>query len=140
MGGGVLYGDAVNELRAFCEAHGLPIGETQAGKSAVADAHPLNMGAVGVTGTSAANALAAEAPYWIRRTAEAPADPVAAIAAYDTLESRWRHGHSTMPLPSEARARRPAPARPHKSEPSRPAARLASRPARYLSRRPTRAA
>jgi len=61
VGGGVLYGEAENELRAFCEAHGLPIGETQAGKSAVADAHPLNMGSVGVTGTSAANALAAEA-------------------------------------------------------------------------------
>jgi 3D-(3,5/4)-trihydroxycyclohexane-1,2-dione acylhydrolase (decyclizing) len=61
VGGGVLYGEAETDLREFCEAHGLPIGETQAGKSAVADAHPLNMGSVGVTGTSAANALAAEA-------------------------------------------------------------------------------
>ena len=61
VGGGVLYGEAEKELQVFCEAHGLPIGETQAGKSALADAHPLNMGSVGVTGTSAANALAAEA-------------------------------------------------------------------------------
>jgi len=60
-GGGVLYGEAENELTRFCEAHGLPVGETQAGKSAMSDAHPLNMGAVGVTGTAAANALAAEA-------------------------------------------------------------------------------
>ena len=61
VGGGVLYGEAEIALREFCEGHGLPMGETQAGKSAVADGHPLNMGAVGVTGTSAANALAAEA-------------------------------------------------------------------------------
>ena len=61
VGGGVLYAEAEQELQGFCEAHGLPIGETQAGKSALADAHPLNMGSVGVTGTSAANALAAEA-------------------------------------------------------------------------------
>src|SRR4029079_6990343 len=60
-GGGVLYGDAENALTRFCEAHGLPVGETQAGKSAIPVAHPLNMGAVGVTGTTAANALAAEA-------------------------------------------------------------------------------
>src|SRR4029079_11235713 len=60
-GGGVLYGDAENDLTRFSEAHGLPIGETQAGKSAISDAHPLNMGAVGVTGTTAANTLAAEA-------------------------------------------------------------------------------
>ena len=61
VGGGVLYAEAEQELQGFCEAHGLPIGETQAGKSALADALPLNMGSVGVTGTSAANALAAEA-------------------------------------------------------------------------------
>jgi 3D-(3,5/4)-trihydroxycyclohexane-1,2-dione acylhydrolase (decyclizing) len=60
-GGGVLYGEAEDALRGFCEAHGLPLGETQAGKSALPDAHPLNMGAVGVTGTAAANALAMEA-------------------------------------------------------------------------------
>ena len=60
-GGGVLYGEAENQLTQFCEVHGLPLGETQAGKSAISDAHPLNMGAVGVTGTAAANTLAAEA-------------------------------------------------------------------------------
>jgi 3D-(3,5/4)-trihydroxycyclohexane-1,2-dione acylhydrolase (decyclizing) len=61
VGGGVIYSEAENELREFCESHGIPFGETQAGKSAIADAHPLNMGAVGVTGTTAANTLAAEA-------------------------------------------------------------------------------
>ena len=43
------------------ERHGIPVAETQAGKSSLPDQHPLNMGAIGVTGTSAANALAEEA-------------------------------------------------------------------------------
>ncbi len=60
-GGGVLYSEAENELLAFCEKRGLPVAETQAGKSATPDDHPLVMGALGVTGTQAANALAAEA-------------------------------------------------------------------------------
>lgn len=60
-GGGVLYGAASAALAAFAEKHGIPVVETQAGKSSLPDSHPLNMGSVGVTGTSAANALAEEA-------------------------------------------------------------------------------
>jgi 3D-(3,5/4)-trihydroxycyclohexane-1,2-dione acylhydrolase (decyclizing) len=60
-GGGVHYSDATEALRVFAEAHNVPIAETQAGKSALPHDHPLNVGAIGVTGTSAANALAAEA-------------------------------------------------------------------------------
>ncbi len=60
-GGGVLYSEAERELLAFCVAHGIPAAETQAGKSSLPAAHRLNLGAIGVTGTAAANALAAEA-------------------------------------------------------------------------------
>ena len=60
-GGGVHYSDACAALAAFAGRHGIPVAETQAGKSALPHDHPLNMGAIGVTGTSAANALAAEA-------------------------------------------------------------------------------
>src|SRR5918998_140327 len=60
-GGGVHYAEATEALRGFAEAHGIPVAETQAGKSALPHDHPLNMGAVGVTGTSAANTLAADA-------------------------------------------------------------------------------
>ncbi len=60
-GGGVHYAQATEALRAFAEKHGIPVVETQAGKSALPWDHPLNHGAVGVTGTSAANALAEEA-------------------------------------------------------------------------------
>jgi 3D-(3,5/4)-trihydroxycyclohexane-1,2-dione acylhydrolase (decyclizing) len=60
-GGGVLYSDAARSLAAFAEAHGIPVAETQAGKSTLPHDHPLNMGSIGVTGASAANALAEEA-------------------------------------------------------------------------------
>jgi 3D-(3,5/4)-trihydroxycyclohexane-1,2-dione acylhydrolase (decyclizing) len=60
-GGGVHYSNATAALKSFAERHGIPVGETQAGKSALAHDHPLNMGSIGVTGTSAANALAADA-------------------------------------------------------------------------------
>ena len=61
VGGGVLYSEAEAALAAFLTAHGVPAGETQSGKSAIAASHALNMGALGVTGTQAANDLAAEA-------------------------------------------------------------------------------
>ncbi len=60
-GGGVLYSRAENELAAFASATGIPIAETQAGKGALAWDHPQSVGAIGVTGTSAANAAAEQA-------------------------------------------------------------------------------
>lgn len=60
-GGGVHYAQATGTLRELVEAHGLPVAETQAGKSALAWDHPLNLGPLGVTGSSAANAAAAAA-------------------------------------------------------------------------------
>ena len=61
-GGGVLYSEGgCGALQRFAETHGVPVGETQAGKGALAWDHPFVSGAVGVTGTPAANALATEA-------------------------------------------------------------------------------
>ncbi len=60
-GGGVHYSGAEDALRALCEQTGIPVGETQAGKGSLPHAHPQLMGAVGSTGTTASNALAAEA-------------------------------------------------------------------------------
>ncbi len=60
-GGGVLYAGACEMLAAFATARGIPVGETQAGKGALPWDHACNVGAIGVTGTGAANALAAEA-------------------------------------------------------------------------------
>jgi 3D-(3,5/4)-trihydroxycyclohexane-1,2-dione acylhydrolase (decyclizing) len=52
-GGGVLYSGAAETLKAFAEAHAIPVMETQAGKSALRHDHANNMGSVGVTGSSA---------------------------------------------------------------------------------------
>ena len=60
-GGGVHYSDASETLKSFVEAHNVPIVETQAGKSALAWDHPLNLGPIGVTGGEAANNRCAEA-------------------------------------------------------------------------------
>ena len=60
-GGGVLYAKATEALKAFADRHGVPVAETQAGKSALAWDHPLQQGAIGVTGSPAANALAKDA-------------------------------------------------------------------------------
>ena len=60
-GGGVLYSEAAPTLRAFAERHGVPVMETNAGKSSLPHDHPLNMGSVGVTGSSASNLLAEQA-------------------------------------------------------------------------------
>jgi 3D-(3,5/4)-trihydroxycyclohexane-1,2-dione acylhydrolase (decyclizing) len=60
-GGGVLYSLAADALRRFVDSHGVPVVETQAGKGALAWDHPLQGGALGVTGSAAANALANDA-------------------------------------------------------------------------------
>lgn len=60
-GGGVLYSQAGEALKAFAESFGIPVAETQAGKSSLPWNHPLNLGGVGVTGTLAANLIAKEA-------------------------------------------------------------------------------
>ncbi|SFM38470.1 3D-(3,5/4)-trihydroxycyclohexane-1,2-dione acylhydrolase (decyclizing) [Rugamonas rubra] len=60
-GGGVLYGEAGAALRAFAEKHGIPVAETQAGKGALPWDHPLQLGAIGVTGSPAANLMAGQA-------------------------------------------------------------------------------
>lgn len=60
-GGGVLYSLATDTLRSFAEKHQIPVAETQAGKSSLPWDHPLNLGSIGVTGSSAANAIAQDA-------------------------------------------------------------------------------
>ena len=59
-GGGVHCSDACADLQTFAETFGIPVVETQAGKSALAWDHPLNLGPVGVTGAESANRACAE--------------------------------------------------------------------------------
>jgi 3D-(3,5/4)-trihydroxycyclohexane-1,2-dione acylhydrolase (decyclizing) len=60
-GGGVIYSGATEALDAFVTATGIPVGQTQAGKGALRYDHPQSVGAIGSTGTTAANALARDA-------------------------------------------------------------------------------
>ncbi|KQO37178.1 MULTISPECIES: 3D-(3,5/4)-trihydroxycyclohexane-1,2-dione acylhydrolase (decyclizing) [unclassified Aeromicrobium] len=60
-GGGVHYSQATEALAAFSEATGIPVGQSQAGKGTLVYDHPQCLGAIGSTGTTAANAIARDA-------------------------------------------------------------------------------
>ncbi|GAA4972144.1 3D-(3,5/4)-trihydroxycyclohexane-1,2-dione acylhydrolase (decyclizing) [Pseudonocardia tropica] len=60
-GGGVHYSHATDALAAFTEATGIPVGQSQAGKGTLVHDHPQCLGAIGSTGTTAANAIAHDA-------------------------------------------------------------------------------
>jgi 3D-(3,5/4)-trihydroxycyclohexane-1,2-dione acylhydrolase (decyclizing) len=60
-GGGVIYSAATAALRAFVDRSGIPVAETQAGKGSLPYDHPLALGAIGATGTFAANRVARDA-------------------------------------------------------------------------------
>ena len=57
-GGGVLMSEASTALSEFATKTGIPVGETQAGKGSLAWDHAQEVGAIGATGTLAANRLA----------------------------------------------------------------------------------
>ncbi|MEP1446071.1 MAG: 3D-(3,5/4)-trihydroxycyclohexane-1,2-dione acylhydrolase (decyclizing) [Paraglaciecola sp.] len=60
-GGGVKYSLATQALASFSKKYTIPVAETQAGKGSLNWLHPMAMGGIGVTGTSAANELARKA-------------------------------------------------------------------------------
>jgi 3D-(3,5/4)-trihydroxycyclohexane-1,2-dione acylhydrolase (decyclizing) len=60
-GGGVIYSEATAALRELVDSTGIPVCETQAGRGALVSDHQLSLGAVGATGTAAANHMAREA-------------------------------------------------------------------------------
>ncbi|GAA5084097.1 3D-(3,5/4)-trihydroxycyclohexane-1,2-dione acylhydrolase (decyclizing) [Thermocatellispora tengchongensis] len=60
-GGGVIYSGASEALCGFAARYGVPVAETQAGKGAIPYDHARAVGAIGHTGTAAANELAREA-------------------------------------------------------------------------------
>lgn len=60
-GGGIIYSGASDALSVLAARTGIPVCESQAGKGSLLHEHPQSVGAVGSTGTTAANALASEA-------------------------------------------------------------------------------
>src|SRR6266516_4695550 len=60
-GGGVIYAEATDVLQNFVDQTGIPVGETMAGKGSLRYDHRLSLGAIGATGTFAANRIARDA-------------------------------------------------------------------------------
>src|SRR2546428_6671905 len=60
-GGGVIYSEATDLLQRFVDQTGIPVGETMAGKGSLRYDSPLCLGAIGATGTFAANRIAKDA-------------------------------------------------------------------------------
>ena len=60
-GGGVRYSGAEGEVAKFAANHGIPLVETMAGRGSVIHSHPTYTGPIGVTGSTSANNIAAEA-------------------------------------------------------------------------------
>lgn len=88
-GGGVHYSFATATLARFAEKHGIPVVETQAGKSALPAQHAYNMGGIGVTGSEAANSLAAETDLLIA---------VGSRLQDFTTASKWAFKHTELKL------------------------------------------
>jgi len=60
-GGSGIYSEGSAAVTAFADATGIPVADTEAGKSAISFEHPWSVGAIGSTGNDAANALVANA-------------------------------------------------------------------------------
>jgi 3D-(3,5/4)-trihydroxycyclohexane-1,2-dione acylhydrolase (decyclizing) len=60
-GGGVRYSGADQLVAKFAADHSIPLAETMAGKGSVIHSHPTYIGPMGVTGSTSANNMAAEA-------------------------------------------------------------------------------
>ncbi len=109
-GGGVLYSRAEDALCALLETTGIPVAETQAGKSALRWDHPQALGSIGVTGSVAANRAAANADLIVaigtrlqdftsgsRTLFNAPLVQVN-VAVFDVIK------HDALPVVGDARA------------------------------------
>ena len=112
-GGGVHYSDAYDVFENFVARTGIPVGETQAGKGALNYDHPLNLGAVGVTGTDGANILAREADLVIGIGTRYSDFTSASKTAFSSENVRFininvaefdAYKHNALPLVGDAKA------------------------------------
>src|SRR3954452_10740665 len=111
-GGGVIYSEATAALRAFVDATGIPVGESQAGRGALVSDHPLSLGAIGATGTTAANRLAREADLVIGIGTRYGDFTTASHSAFQDPDVQFvninvasldSHKHSALALEADAR-------------------------------------
>ena len=88
-GGGVLYSEASEALARFAAQTGIPVGETQGGKGSLAYDHPQCVGAIGATGTLAANRLAHDADVVIGIGTRYSDFTTASMTAFQNPEVRF---------------------------------------------------
>jgi 3D-(3,5/4)-trihydroxycyclohexane-1,2-dione acylhydrolase (decyclizing) len=112
-GGGVIYSEGTGALRRLCEQTGIPVGETQAGKGSLPYDHPSALGAIGVTGTFAANRIAAQADLVLGIGTRWSDFTTASKTAFRNPDVRFvnvnvadfdAHKHAGLPLVGDARA------------------------------------
>jgi 3D-(3,5/4)-trihydroxycyclohexane-1,2-dione acylhydrolase (decyclizing) len=112
-GGGTIYSEATEVLRRFAEATGIPVTETQAGKGSMPYDHPLALGAIGATGTFAANRAAREADLVIGVGTRYTDFTTASKTAFQNPDVRFvnvnvadldAHKHAGIALVGDARA------------------------------------
>jgi len=112
-GGGVIYSGATEILSQFAAQTGIPAGETQAGKGSLCFDHPQCVGAMGVTGTSAANRLAREADLIIGIGTRYSDFTTASVTAFQNAKVRFinintaefdAYKHAAVPLVGDASA------------------------------------
>jgi 3D-(3,5/4)-trihydroxycyclohexane-1,2-dione acylhydrolase (decyclizing) len=112
-GGGVIYSEATDALARFAAKTGIPVAETQAGKGSLPFDHRQSAGAMGVTGTSAANRLAAESDLIIGIGTRYSDFTTASVTAFQNPEVRFINinvaefdsaKHSALALTGDARA------------------------------------
>ena len=111
-GGGVIYSNATEELAAFAARTGIPVAETQAGKGTLNFDHAQSVGAIGVTGTSAANRLACNADLILSFGTRYSDFTTASKTAFQNPDLRFINvnvaefdafKHAALPLVSDAR-------------------------------------
>lgn len=111
-GGGVIYSEATEALAEFVNRTGVPVGETMAGKGSLRFDHPANLGAVGVTGTFAANTIARSADLVIGIGTRYSDFTTASKTAFENPDVRFininvaefdAYKHSALPLVGDAR-------------------------------------
>ena len=111
-GGGVHYSAATAVLEEFARATGIPVSETQAGKSALKFDHPQAVGAIGATGGLAANRLARDADLVIAIGTRLTDFTTASLTAFGNEHGRLiainvteadAHKHGALPLVGDAR-------------------------------------
>jgi len=112
-GGGVLYSEATDTLAQLAAQTGIPVVETQAGKGSLPHDHPQNLGALGVTGTIGANAVAREADLVIAIGTRLGDFATASVTTFQHPHVRFiainvaehdAHKQAALPLVADARA------------------------------------